>query len=217
MIIPFIPEDLFELNSNLNPQFDGEVIIIDDIFKNYQNVLDVCNNMSVENWKISPTSRNFKDYYDCRPQFNNWCPTPSKFKKRLTTILSITNDYFNLNGNLKATQNFSFNYFKHLKKDISSKFQHYPHYDQYFNAIFYIDPFENGGTALYENISLENKEEENILLNISKLKIRKIINSKPNRCVIFPGQYLHGGYIKDHNIYYHNWRINLVHFLSKNE
>jgi hypothetical protein len=216
MIIPFIPEDLFELNDGLNPQFDGKVIIIDNIFKNFQDVLNICYNLPVEQWKTSPNSRNFKDYYDCRFQINNWFPIPNKIEKRLSTLLSIiTNNYFNLNGNITAAPDFQFNYFKHLKKDVSNKFQHHPHYDQYFNVIFYIDPFENGGTALYKNINLKNKESENLLFDISELEIEKIINSKPNRCVIFPGHYLHGGYIKDHNLYYYNWRVNLVHFIQK--
>jgi hypothetical protein len=214
MILPFIPENLFELNNNLQPQFDGETIIIDNIFKNYQSVLNVCNNMSVENWKISPTSRNFKDYYDCRPIFQN--PFPNiKTNNRLENLTSLVKYYFKENSNIVSNEKFIFNYFKHLKKDISNNFQHHPHYDGYYNVIFYIDPFENGGTALYENLNLNNTEHENLLFNISNLKIKKIIKSKPNRCVIFSGHQLHGGYIKDHNVYYYNWRINLVNFLIK--
>jgi len=215
MIIPFIPEDLFELNNNIQPKFDKEVIVIDNVFKNYQNILDICYNLPVEQWKTSSNSRNFKDYYDCRPRFSNWFPNQQKIQNRLSTLLSITNGYYNLNGNLTSEGDFNFNYFKHLKQNISKDYQQCPHYDEYFNVIFYIDPFENGGTALYKNINLQNKEEENLLINVSNLKIENIINSKPNRCVIFPGYKLHGGYIKNHDIYYYNWRINLVHFFKK--
>tara|TARA_R110000803_G_scaffold177476_1_gene239860 strand:- start:49 stop:696 length:648 start_codon:yes stop_codon:yes gene_type:complete len=213
MIIPFIPEDLFQLNENLHPQFDGEVIIVDNIFKNYQNILDVCNNTSVENWKISPTSRNFKDYYDCSPIIQNHFPNV-KMNNRLGNLISLTKHFFKEKGNIISDKEFIFNYFKHLKKDVSNNIQHYPHYDEYFNVICYIDPFENGGTNLYENANLENKEKENLLFNISNFKIKKQIKAKPNRCVIFPGHNLHGGYIKNHNIYYYNWRINLVNFLK---
>ena len=116
---------------------------------------------------------------------------------------------------MSAQNSFSFNYFKHLNRNVSKNLQQYPHYDQYFNAIFYIDPYENGGTALYENLDLENKEDENILIDISHLKIKKIIKSVQNRCVIFPGHCLHGGYIEDHNKYYYNWRINMVNFFKR--
>jgi len=211
MIVPFIPEDLFELNSNLKPKFNGEVIIIDNIFKNYEEILKVCNNMSVETWKITPTSRNFKDYYDCRLIVNNFFYS-NKINNRLNLLISYIRKYFKEKNDLKVEKELKINYFKHLKNNISSNYQFFPHYDYNYNAIFYIDPFENGGTALYENVNIDNKEEENILFDISTLKIKQIIKSKPNRVVIFRGNQLHGGYIENHNIYYYNWRINLVNF-----
>ena len=90
MIVPFIPGDLFELNSNLKPRFDGEVLIIDNIFKNYQNVLDICHNMPVEQWKTNSNSRNFKDYYDCRPIFQNHSFNETNDVKRLDISSNLT-------------------------------------------------------------------------------------------------------------------------------
>ena len=48
MIVPIIPEDIFELNDNLQPQFDKEVITIDNVFKNFSQILDICYNTPVE-------------------------------------------------------------------------------------------------------------------------------------------------------------------------
>jgi hypothetical protein len=214
MIFPFDCEDLFELNDNLQPYFDGEVIVIDDIFKNFKDILDICYNLPVEKWKISPNSRNFIDYYDCRPKFENFYPNKEKIDKRLKTLFSITDYFFNLKGKVNSDKSFVFNYFKNLKLNVSNNFQHYPHRDKYYNCIIYIDPFKNGGTALYESQNIKNDEHINLLYDISKLKIKKQIQSIPNRCAIFPGNILHGGYIKDHNIYYYNWRINLTHFFN---
>ena len=214
MIVPIIPEDIFELNDNLQPQFDKEVITIDNVFKNFSQILDICYNTPVERWKASADSRNFKDYYDCRFTLVNWFPNQEKIHNRLSTLLNLTNKYFDIDAPMSAQNSFSFNYFKHLNRNVSKNLQQYPHYDEYFNAIFYIDPYENGGTALYENLDLENKEDENILIDISHLKIKKIIKSVQNRCVIFPGHCLHGGYIEDHNKYYYNWRINMVNFFN---
>ena len=214
MIIPFIPENLFELNNNLQPQFDGEVIIIDNIFKNYKNILDVCYNVPVEIWKNTPTSRNFKDYYDCRLIISNHDPIIEKHYARVSSLADIIAHFFNDNRDFEFKSSFNFNYFRNLKKDISPNFQHHPHYDGDYNIIFYIDPFKNGGTALYENVDLELNEHENLMFDISKLKLKKIVNSKPNRCVIFKGDTLHGGYIENHNTYYYNWRINLALFIG---
>jgi hypothetical protein len=216
MIVPFIPGDLFKLNSNLKPKFDGEVLIIDNIFKNYQNILDICHNMPVEQWKTNSNSRNFKDYYDCRPIFQNHSFNETNDVDRLDVLNSLLKHYFKENNSKYAT-NFTFNYFKHLKNNVSKNYQHYPHFDDLYNIIFYIDPFENGGTALYEQGDFYPimKESDNLMYNISDLKIKKIIKSKPNRCVIFSGKTLHGGYIEDHSIYYYNWRINLVQFVEQ--
>lgn len=214
MIVPFIPGDLFELNSNLKPKFDGEVLIIDNIFKNYQNILDICHNMPVEQWKTSSNSRNFKDYYDCRPVFKNHSFNETNDINRLNVLNSLIKHFFKENNNIKSETSFNFNYFKHLKNNISKNYQHYPHYDNLYTAVFYIDPFENGGTALYESNQFNPaiNESNNLMYDISDLKIKKLINSKPNRCAIFSGKSLHGGYIEDHSIYYYNWRINLVQF-----
>lgn len=216
MITPFIPEDIFELNDNLQPQFDGEVIIIDNIFKNFEELTKVCYNLPVENWKSSPISRNFKDYYDCRPVFNNFFPNEIKINKRLNTLTSLINYYYKPSYKIGFSKRFEFNYFKNKRLNQSSNLQYFPHKDNSHNCIFYIDPYENGGTALYEDSYIEGREEDNLFYDISNLKIKKLISSKPNRCAIFPGDILHGGYINNHNIYYKDWRINMVHFISKN-
>lgn len=216
MIIPIIPEELFELNIDVKPTFEGEAIIIDDIFKNYKDILDVCYNLPVEQWKSSPTTRNFKDYYDCRPIFANHFPPQSQLNFKASFFQSLIDFYFKVDYNIAlADKRFHFNYFKHKNKNISNSYQFHPHYDMSFNVIFYIDPFENGGTAIYENKDIGNTEHENVLMDISNFSIKQIIQSKPNRCVIFPGHHMHGGYIENHDIYYHNWRINLVNFLKK--
>ena len=216
MIVPFIPGDLFELNSNLKPKFDGEVLIIDNIFKNYQNILDICHNMPVEQWKTNSNSRNFKDYYDCRPIFQNHSFNETNDVDRLDVLNSLLKHYFKENNSKYAT-NFTFNYFKHLKNNVSKNYQHYPHFDDLYNIIFYIDPFENGGTALYEQGDFYPimKESDNLMYNISDLKIKKIIKSKVGSIFTIIFLTLHGGYIEDHSIYYYNWRINLVQFVEQ--
>jgi hypothetical protein len=86
--------------------------------------------------------------------------------------------------------------------------QHHPHYDtDMLNVLTYIDKHADGGTAIYEDIDVENKEGANLIIDVSAYKIKEIIPAKPNRCVIFSGNKLHGAYINDNNIYYNNWRI----------
>ncbi len=63
MVRPILIEELFELNNKLSPRFDGDIIVIDDIFKNYNDIFEICNNAVVEKWKTTNPgkARNFKD------------------------------------------------------------------------------------------------------------------------------------------------------------
>ena len=70
---PIIVEDLFELG-DWDIQTHDEHITIDNYYKNYDQIVDTFEHMPVEAWKMSQWTRNWKDYYDCRPAFNNWEP-----------------------------------------------------------------------------------------------------------------------------------------------
>ena len=176
MIYPFSPEETFILNDKLEPRLEGEVIIIDNIFKNFDHISNLCQNFPVEKWKDSDNSRNFKDYYDCRLTIHNYFPNMGLIKNRINPLIQFMVDGFGIDPRkVGAAKEFIFNYYKHLKKDLDVNIQQHPHFDEYYNVIFYIDEFENGGTALYEDYDIINKEEENLLFDISDLKIKKII------------------------------------------
>ena len=216
MIRPFIPEDLFKLNKDIDPVFDGEVVYIDNIFQNYDEIMNILNNYPVQIWKHTPTSRNFKEYYDCRLLINNFFPDKVKISERLNTILNIIKYYFKIKGKYHTKEHFEFNVFKHIDNNYQNNFQMFPHIDEgSYNVLTYLDPYENGGTALYEKRKDINIEQENLFEDISNYKIKKIIESKPNRCVIFSGDQPHGGYIEDHEVYRSNWRINMIQFIDK--
>lgn len=217
MITPILCEDVFELNDNLQYNVDNEVIIIDDLFKHYDQITNIIYNANVEAWKYSPQSANFIDYYDCRMRFSNYFPIHTKIEKRLGTLANIITNVF---GNEYAfQQTFDFNYFRHKIQGVSGNLQLYPHYDMdNLNIIVYLDKDSNGGTALYKNVEpWDNKEEVYTLCDVSNLEIEHIIPAKPNRCAIFSGKRLHNAYIYDHDVYYHNWRINLVNFAIPKE
>lgn len=215
MIIPIIPSRLFEINYDASVVFDNGCVYIDNIFKNYPLILDIINNTVVERWKANPDTRNFIDYFDCTSTFSNSTPDPNVdiyFKR-------IIKEYFNIDVNVSINE-YTFNYFKNNILDLASNMQHHPHIDDNFiNIIFYLDSISSGGTAIYEHPDDKwtNNEASNLLYDISNIKIKKIIEAKPNRCVLFDGNQLHGGYIADHNKYYYDWRINAVHFSDYHE
>lgn len=217
MITPFIPDELFEINESPLISFDNEyqVIYVDNFFKNYEDITNVLHNTSVERWKTAENTRNFIDYYDCRMVINNPYPSRDLINRKINFYYSLISNYLKETNPLEFKQGYHFNYFKNKKYNLDSKYQHYPHKDLAYNIIHYMDSFSNGGTAIYKDINIENREEYNLFYDTSNLKIKKIIEAKPNRCVIFKGNVLHGGYINNHNIYCDNWRINLVNFVTE--
>lgn len=214
MITAFQCEDLFELNDQLTVEFDqqNQIVIIDNFFKHYDDIIKYVYNLQVEAWKTSPTSANFKEYFDCRHTLANTFPIEDKISKRLGTMAGIVKQAFGID--VVFTKSFDFNLFKHATKDIPNGMQWYPHYDSgNLNVITYIDTVSNGGTAIYKNVQpWENHEEKHALCDITNLEIEHIIEAKPNRCAIFSGDRLHNAYAHDHNAYYDDWRINLVNF-----
>jgi len=207
MPTPFIVEELFELNPNSKITYHKDWVCIDDFYKNIETIQEYFENMPVESWKMSKWSRNFKDYYDCRPVFANWEPPKEMVDARLEPLNRLVGQLVGWND-VAMEKTLAFNVFKHKKQNLGKNMQHHPHYDtNMVNMLVYIDKHENGGTALYENEEIINKEASNLIIDVSKYKIKEIIPAKANRLVIFSGNQLHGAYIENNDIYYDNWRI----------
>lgn len=218
MITPYQLNDLFETNPEATVGGDEEVIIIDNFYKNYEDIHKFLQNQYVSRWKAHEegSSRNFIDYYDCRLALKS--ESNKKYKDKINGIFKVINQVHGVNASIleKEIGNYDFNYFKNIKKDVSNDLQHIPHVDAPFNFIVYLDKFSSGGTAIYKNLKSEDVidiDQENLMFDVSKLE-KTIVEAKPNRAVIFKGNIYHGGYIEDHNVYTgDNWRINQVKFI----
>jgi hypothetical protein len=215
MNIPYVPEDLLEVGDYQVVSNNNNILVIDDWYKNFDELHQVVTNIPVPRWKWKEGSRNFVDYYDCRPSLNINFPNNDKIGSFFNHIGDLVQNHlqeqepFQFVGNL-----LDFNFYKNIKQGVPNTMQHHPHTDFKFNCVVYIDKVASGGTALYEKIDgLPNNEDENLLIDISKYE-KTIIPAKPNRLVIFPGHIFHGGYIEDHDKYLEDWRINQVFFLS---
>ena len=207
MTTPFIVEELFKLNPNSKITYHDDWVCIDDFYEDIDKIQKAFEHMYVESWKMSQWSRNFKDYYDCRPMFANWEPLQEMIDARLKPLNKLIGQLVSWQD-VGIEKSLAFNVFKHKKENLPLTMQHHPHYDtDMLNVLTYIDKHADGGTAIYEDIDVENKEGSNLIIDVSKYKIKEIIPAKPNRCVIFSGNKLHGAYINDNNIYYNNWRI----------
>ena len=213
MITPYIPNKLFEVGDFEITAFKNNILVIDNWYKNYVEIYKMLQNTPVPIWKSNLNGRNFVDYLDCRPILNfNFVNVDELMSIDLLRCLIQT--HFKIKKNLNLiNKEFTFNYFKHINKNVSLNMQLHPHVDDNFNAIIFLDRVCSGGTAIYDSFYGENNEHINLLVDTSKYE-KILIESKPNRLVLFNGLRPHGGYIADHNKYVDDWRINQVLFFN---
>lgn len=220
MIIPFKNNDVFKVSKKLNITIKNDIVIVDNFYKNYDMIHDILINMSVPNWTIAMADdKNFKDYYDCRAKMQSVYNYPSNDNPK-NVILKIACDAFNLgdeNDYSYSIEDYEFNYFKHINLPKNNNMQMKPHRDSQIGAVVYLDKISSGGTALYPNLdSTEAFKDENLMQDIGKIE-KTIIQSKPNRLVLFSAERYHGGYIEDHSKYLNDWRINQAFFIDKKD
>ncbi len=204
-MIPINPEELFEWNPNYTFSIENNVLICDNWYKNPEDILYVMSHMPVSRGKWAENSRNWIDYYDCRPSIR--INFPKKCFEPIEEIVRLLREHFVDAVYDMSTDIYEFNAYRNIKKDIPNTLQHYPHQDHdYFNCIVYLDRVCSGGTALYNMKPIPLREEHNLLYDVSGIE-KFVIPARFNRLVIFDGNIMHGGYIEDHNAYIDNWRI----------
>jgi len=213
MNVPYVTEELLEINDLAKPNFVNGVIVVDDIYKNYSSIYSMLQNMPVARWKSSPNGKNFVDYFDCRATL----ASPFTIRENLSIvklIKSLIKKYFDQDSVEFENDVLDFGFYKNIKKGLPQALQHFPHKEDSFNCIIYIDQISSGGTALYNGAeNIVNQEHLNLLYDISHLSV-DLIRSKPNRLVIFPGWIYHGAFIENHDSYVDTWRINQLMFFK---
>ena len=218
----FALDDMFKFSSKLESSYDGFALTIDNLYEDPDRLYDWINSQSFPFWKYNPerNSSNSKVYNDCRLVFNIAHPTRTYFSE-MERILNICRKHY-WKTNYNWDMMYEFNCFQTIT-EFDPKVQHYPHTDDRFdtpdtsavlNCIIYLDKEEDGGTAVYDGEWISNDERFNLLYPVEELfTLERVIPHKFNRCVIFPGNRLHGGYIEDYNSYKDDkWRFTQVQF-----
>mgnify|MGYP001300608746 FL=1 len=218
----FILDDLFKFSSNFNAEFDGFALTIDNFYENAEDLHDWIQNRQYPMWKYSKErpSRNGIDYNDCRITDKIAHPTRI-YESEMERLLNLCRKYFH-KGEYNWDRIYEFNCFQTLSV-FDNKLQHYPHTDSELNCpddestlnmIVYMDKQESGGTAVYNGTWLSNDEQLNVLYPVEeRFEIERIIPAKFNRCVIFPGNRIHGAWIEDYNKYSgDSWRFTQATF-----
>lgn len=216
-------DDLYKFSEKFEPEFDGLVLTIDNFYENADEIHDSLMSRRFPLWKYNSerNSRNGIDYKDCRIIDNIGHPS-RKYFADMDRILHLCKQYWH-KGDYQWDNVYEFNVFQPIK-EYSKEYQHFPHIDSSFdtpdkystlNMLVYLDKVEDGGTAVYEGEWITNDERFNLMYPVEEIfTVERVIEAKFNRCVIFPGNRLHGAYINDYSKYTgDNWRISQVRFL----
>lgn len=217
-------DELFEMSAKFDSKFDGLVLTIDNFYENPEIIHDFIEDRSYPLWKYNPENptRNGIDYNDCRITDKVAHPT-RKYFNEMDRVVNMCRQHWH-NGKYEWDLIKEFNCFQTIT-EFDNKLQHYPHTDStldspdnesVLNMIVYLDKHESGGTAIYDGTWLTNDESKNVLYPVGdRFGLERLIPAKFNRCVIFPGNRIHGAYINDYNKYSgEGWRYTEVQFLT---
>jgi len=218
----YIHDELFKMSEKWEPTFDGLTITIDNFYENPEAIHDFIMNRQFPMWKYSTERKSLNgiEYNDCRIVDKIGHPT-RKYFGEMERLLDICRKHFH-KGRYDWDLIHEFNVFQTIT-EFDNKMQHYPHTDSSFdtpnklatlNMLVYLDKQESGGTAVYNGEWISNDEHHGLLYPCQdEFELNTIIPAKFNRCVIFPGNRLHGAHIEDYTKYSgDNWRVSQVQF-----
>ena len=220
---PLILDELFKPSAKFQAEFDGFCLTIDNFYEDPDTLYEWIRNRDYPMWKYNTerNTRNGHTYYDCR--ITDKIAHPSRlYENEMDRVLNICRKYYHP-GEYDWQRIYEFNCFQTIT-EFDTRMQHYPHTDSELstpdnestlNMIIYMDKEDSGGTAVYNGTWLSNDEHENVLFPVEeRFEVERIIPAKFNRCVIFPGNRIHGAWIDDYNKYTgDSWRYTQVNFL----
>jgi len=229
---PFLHDKVFEPNLSISVGFNfiGEMplIVVDDIFKNFDDIRNIVLNSPIGNWKYDPNGFNFKDYYDCRVSFP---PLQKKLYKLTQEIICKT-----LNKNTLISDGLNLNWFKQIKEKRAN--YAFPHHDKIsdnlsFTCLIFLNTKNesSGGTAFFKNKVTNNVYEfkdddffnkypdavENGYDYWAPEKYWEMIafaEMIPNRLIIFPSNYYHAAYHPE-NTFYNDPRLTIAYWMEQ--
>jgi len=218
----FAYDERFKQSADWDISFDGFCLTIDNFYEKPDEIYQYLMETDYLLWKYNPerNSKNGIEYNDCRVIDKIGHPT-RLYMNDMERVLDQCRQHWWKFG-YEWDMQFEVNCFQTLTH-FDNTLQHYPHIDSAFevpdhlstlNMLVYLDIEEDGGTAVYEGTWITNNEQESLLYPVEEeFELERVIEHKFNRCVIFPGNRLHGAYINDYNNYKDDkWRFTQVTF-----
>jgi hypothetical protein len=215
---PFLYNEVFNPSNGekVSKEIIGDVpvLIVDNFFENIEQLQEIVNSTPAGNWKITPNSKNYKDYYDCRITY------PAFQFNMMNRTRQLIKEHFG--HDVVSTDNvISINWFKQIKEK-RADFA-FPHSDQHSNkkqytCLVYLNEQSDvtGGTAFFENVNpLTTMENGDDYWPVQEdWKIKDYVKMVTNRLVIFPSNVIHAAYHPE-NHYYERPRLTLVYWMEE--
>jgi hypothetical protein len=198
---PILIDDVFAVNEECSVEvIDENIVVINDMFKDWTKVRDVYINAPAFNWKMPEGTRNFIDYYDCRHHFIHHQRYP--FVDTVCKILEHVHKK-KFKGILGENNAMRTNWFKQIKPKTSDWSQ--IHQDGYtpeeYTMITFLNTEEesSGGTSLFKTMNKRDMDGHtggDYWSKVPKEKLGKIINieMKPNKTIIFKSDIPHAAW-----------------------
>jgi hypothetical protein len=206
---PVLINEVFAINQEFNVEIiDENIVIIDNMFKDYKKIRDVFINTPAFNWKMPEGTLNFIDYYDCRHYYKVQFGYP--FVKPIKNIIKHV-----YGTEVKHEDNgIRTNWFKQIKpkkSDWAVIHQDWTQKGEEFTMITFLNIEDecSGGTSFFKGLDPEGHTGLDYWSKLKKYETPLNIEMKPGRTIIFPSEIPHAAW---HPIdsFYDFPRLNMV-------
>jgi len=191
---PVLITDAFAVNSEFQVEKIDDVVIIDNLFKDWVKVRNCFIYSPPFNWKMPKGTRNFIDYYDCRHFFSHYEGFP--FDEPLRKVIKHVygNDTELVRNGIRT------NWFKQIKPKTSEWAQlHFDHTkpNEEFTMITFLNTDEecSGGTSIFKGLKdIDGHTGMDYWSNLKYYGNPLNIEMKPGRTIIFPSELVHAAW-----------------------
>ena len=202
---------MFELNPDLEIKeeilLESKIFIIDNFYKNPDEVYDFLFNRDVPLWKIEE-----------KPSFNSIHFIDKRldeYDERLTPVIRFLSYLCNQDADSCNIITNMQRFFKHDFNDYKNCYW-WPHQDSGYNGIVYFNKDNTSGTNLYSEVKGRDDdvpEHYRPWRPKDKYKILKTLDPEYNRLVFFDGfKFIHGANFCDDRYFGEEYRTNQVFF-----